>query len=207
MGVPGVTLPPDPIRAQPDFASAKTAFESAAAGPDPVRQRRGRPAGPPGPRASSARSRACRFPAPRRAPGSSTRAATLLNKPPKSGGSNTFVWDKESRPADNFAGTNTGGGDLWTANPSFDWQQPPAGKAASYVTPPLGADTTVIGAGALHAWIRASVPDVDLQVTVSEVRPDGKETYVQSGWLRASMRKLDKRAEQPARAHPEPAPR
>jgi predicted acyl esterase len=35
------------------------------------------------------------------------------------------------------------------------------------------------------------VPDVDLQVTVSEVRPDGKETYVQSGYLRASMRKLD----------------
>ncbi len=37
------------------------------------------------------------------------------------------------------------------------------------------------------------MPDVDLQVTVSEVRPDGKETYVQSGWLRTSMRKLDKR--------------
>jgi len=32
---------------------------------------------------------------------------------------------------------------------------------------------------------------VDLQVTVSEVRPDGKEAYVQSGYLRASMRKLD----------------
>ena len=45
----------------------------------------------------------------------------------------------------------------------------------------------------MHAWIRASVPDVDLQVTVSEVRPDGKETYVQSGYLRGSMRKLDAR--------------
>ena len=28
-------------------------------------------------------------------------------------------------------------------------------------------------------------------MTVSEVRPDGQETYVQSGYLRASMRKLD----------------
>jgi predicted acyl esterase len=28
-------------------------------------------------------------------------------------------------------------------------------------------------------------------VTVSEVRPDGRETYVQSGWLRASLRTLD----------------
>ena len=45
----------------------------------------------------------------------------------------------------------------------------------------------------MQAWVRASVPDVDLQVTVSEVRPDGQETYVQSGWLRASLRKLDQR--------------
>jgi predicted acyl esterase len=28
-------------------------------------------------------------------------------------------------------------------------------------------------------------------VTVSEVRPDGKETFVQNGWLKASERKLD----------------
>ena len=28
-------------------------------------------------------------------------------------------------------------------------------------------------------------------MTVSEVRPDGKETFVQDGWLRASERKLD----------------
>jgi predicted acyl esterase len=48
----------------------------------------------------------------------------------------------------------------------------------------------VIGAGSLQAWISASVRDVDLQVTVSEVRPDGIETFVQSGWVRASDRKL-----------------
>jgi uncharacterized protein len=48
----------------------------------------------------------------------------------------------------------------------------------------------VVGAGSLQAWIEASTRDVDLQVTVSEVRPDGIETFVQSGWLRASERKL-----------------
>ena len=36
--------------------------------------------------------------------------------------------------------------------------------------------------------------DTDLQVTLTEIRPDGKETYVQSGWLRASMRALDQEA-------------
>jgi len=33
---------------------------------------------------------------------------------------------------------------------------------------------------------------VDLQATVSEVRPDGNETFVQDGWLRADERALAK---------------
>jgi len=36
--------------------------------------------------------------------------------------------------------------------------------------------------------------DTDLEVTISEVRPDGSEVYVQSGWLRASQRALDEDA-------------
>ena len=35
-----------------------------------------------------------------------------------------------------------------------------------------------------------TTPNVDLQATISEVRPDGKETFVQNGWIRASERKL-----------------
>ena len=67
----------------------------------------------------------------------------------------------------------------------------PAGSAVSYVTSPLRGNTTVIGAGAVHLWVRSSTPDVDLQATISEVRPDGKETFVQNGWVRANERKLD----------------
>jgi predicted acyl esterase len=63
----------------------------------------------------------------------------------------------------------------------------------SYVTSPLSSDTAVIGAGALQAWIRSSARNVDLQVTVSDVRPDGKETFVQNGWLRSDGRRLDPR--------------
>jgi hypothetical protein len=47
------------------------------------------------------------------------------------------------------------------------------------------------GTGSVDLWVRSTAPDVDFEVTLSEVRPDGKETYVQSGWLRASQRKLD----------------
>ena len=43
----------------------------------------------------------------------------------------------------------------------------------------------------MNAWLRSSKPNVDLQATITEVRPDGKESYVQSGWLRANERKLD----------------
>jgi predicted acyl esterase len=51
-------------------------------------------------------------------------------------------------------------------------------------------NTTVIGSGAVNLWVRSSTPDVDLLATISEVRPDGNETFVQNGWMRASERKL-----------------
>jgi uncharacterized protein len=49
------------------------------------------------------------------------------------------------------------------------------------------------GSGSVDLWIAADAVDVDLQVTLSEVRPDGQEMLVQSGWLRASHRALDER--------------
>ena len=60
--------------------------------------------------------------------------------------------------------------------------------------------------GALQAWIKSSAPNVDLQVTISEVRPDGKETFVQNGWLRANGRKLDRSKSTLLEPVPEPAP-
>jgi len=60
----------------------------------------------------------------------------------------------------------------------------------AYVTPPLAEDTAVVGAGRVDLWVRSSAPDVMLQATISEVRPDGKETFVQGGWLRTVARSL-----------------
>ncbi|MGZ4639210.1 MAG: CocE/NonD family hydrolase C-terminal non-catalytic domain-containing protein, partial [Actinomycetes bacterium] len=106
----------------------------------------------------------------------------------------------------------TGGGGLWgnASQWSYDWKQNPAGTAVSYLTAPLATDTTVVGAGAVTAWVRSSTPDVDLQVTVSEVDPSGHETFVQNGWLRASERALVKPGQPSLLSHPstllEPAP-
>ena len=199
MGVPGVTLPHDPIQDQPDYQAALNAFQALPS----VRVMFDNGAGgAPGTPYPSFEADFNRFPIPK------TRArsfyfgsnGSLVGKPPKKGrkgGSDTFTWNKGARPATDFAGTDTGGGDLWTAHPNFDWRQPPAGTAASFVSAPLARDAAIIGGGAVSAWIRASVPVVDLQVTVSEVRPDGKETYVQSGYVQSSFRKLDAKLSSP----------
>jgi predicted acyl esterase len=93
--------------------------------------------------------------------------------------------------------TSNGDNGLWTATPKYRWFLPPRGTGVSYVSDKLAKDTTVVGAGAVRVWVRSSKPSVDLQATVSEVRPDGKETFVQNGWVRGDERKLDKRKSTP----------
>ncbi len=72
-------------------------------------------------------------------------------------------------------------------------QKPPPGTTLSWTTPKLSHDTTLLGSASLDLWLSSTAPDTDLQVTLSEVRPDGKEMYLQKGWLRVSQRKLDPR--------------
>jgi len=52
-------------------------------------------------------------------------------------------------------------------------------------------DMVVIGGGSLDVWVKTVARDVDLEATITDVRPHGREVYVQSGWLRASHRRLD----------------
>ncbi|HWC36812.1 MAG TPA: CocE/NonD family hydrolase [Mycobacteriales bacterium] len=109
-------------------------------------------------------------------------------------GTDRYTANPHALPMNDFIGS-TGGGGLW-GNASqwhWNWKQNPAGTAVSYVTPPLKSDATVIGAGAIHLWVKSSTPDVDLQATVSEITPDGNEVFVQNGWMRASERKLETR--------------
>jgi predicted acyl esterase len=116
----------------------------------------------------------------------------LGSKPPKHQGVNWYTSNAKALPLNDYKG-NTGTGGLW-ANASqwaWRWKQNPAGTAVSYVSAPLKKSTVVIGPGAVHVWAKSSTPNVDVQATVSEVRSDGKETFVQDGWIRANERKLD----------------
>jgi putative CocE/NonD family hydrolase len=70
-------------------------------------------------------------------------------------------------------------------------QSPPPGTALHWTSAPMAADTTLLGSASMDLWLSSTAPDTDLQVTLTEVRPDGKEMYLQKGWLRVSQRKLD----------------
>ena len=191
LGVNGVTLPDDPIQHEPSYAAALAAFQ----GLPSIRVLFDNGAGSanPGSPLPGFEHSFSRFPV----PGTQARSwylgpsGTLAGGPPAKSGQASFKWRK-AVPATDFSG-NTGAGGLWAATPSYHWLQNPAGTSVSFVSAPLQSNTVVFGAGAVQLWIQASTSDVDLQATVSEVRPDGKETFVQNGWLRASERKLDPR--------------
>ena len=83
-----------------------------------------------------------------------------------SGTSSTFTYDP-ARPG------------TWTA---------PVQDRATFTSEALRRQTVMAGSGSADLWIAADAEDVDLQVTLSEVRPDGQEMLVQSGWLREPPR-------------------
>jgi uncharacterized protein len=87
-----------------------------------------------------------------------------------------------------------------TANVGYDWtsrnwwSNPTApGSELVYTTPPLAHDAEFLGPGSADLWVSSTSPNTDVQVTLSEVRPDGQEMYVENGWLRLSDRRLDPR--------------
>ena len=189
-GIDGMTLPDDPIQSQPSYAAALAAFQALPS--VRILFDNGAGAAPFVPVPGFERSYD-RFPL----PGTAARSwylapgGALADSAPGAAGTDTFTWSRTARPPTSFVGDTSGGTNgLWTATPSYRWSQNPPGTAASYVSAPLAADTGVVGAGALEAWIKTPARSVDLQATVTEVRPDGQETFVQSGWLRASERKL-----------------
>jgi predicted acyl esterase len=191
-----VTLPSDPIQGLPSYGAALAAFER-------LPQVRilfdnGAGSSTPGNPVPGFERSFPRFPL----PGTTARSwylndtGDLTDAKPSDFGNEAFTWTEgarpPARPLTDFSGDTGGGpGGLWNAIPPYHWTQNPIGTAVSYVSSPLRSNTVIVGGGAAQLWVKASTPDVDLQVTVTEVRPDGNETYVQSGWLRASERKLD----------------
>jgi predicted acyl esterase len=113
---------------------------------------------------------------------------TLQSSKPGALTTSSYVGDPDARPAQTITD-----GSEWRAQPNYDWQPLAGGKGLGFITPALTRDTVIAGDISVDLWLKSSAPDTDLQATLTEVRPDGKEVLVQSGWLRASHRKLDRR--------------
>ena len=74
---------------------------------------------------------------------------------------------------------------------SGNWTTPPQPETSvSYTTPPLTHDADFFGPGSVNLWLSSTAPDTDIEVILSEVRPDGQQQYVQAGWLDVAQRKL-----------------
>ena len=192
-GIDNVTLPPDPVQQQPTYEGALAEFEKQ----PPVRVLFENGAGgEPGHPYPEFEQSFAGFPV----PGTTARSwwfgpkGTLLDGRSPRPAADGFRWTPKARPLTNFTGnTSSGENGLWTATPSYKWEQPPSGSGVSYLSEPLAEDTTVIGFGAVHAWVRSSKKNADFQATITEVRPDGNEVFVQGGWVRGDLRRLDRR--------------
>ncbi|ESQ88609.1 hypothetical protein ABAC460_15060 [Asticcacaulis sp. AC460] len=83
------------------------------------------------------------------------------------------------------------GGDGWSSlEPG--WRD----GVAVYTSAPLTQTLLTYGTASADLWLSATTSDTDVQVTLTEVRPDGQEMFVQRGWLRLSNRALDARSTQ-----------
>lgn len=93
----------------------------------------------------------------------------------------------EIRPPTFEGGTE----DLWKRHPDVHWASPAEETALTFTTPAATGTSVYAGSGSVDLWLGSTAADTDLEAVITEVRPDGQEVFVQSGWLRASHRALD----------------
>ena len=100
--------------------------------------------------------------------------------------------------ATTFEHDNDQGDETYLVNGSFEgvlpniqWLPWQPGRQGVWVSEPVLEDRVMLGHGSADLWIQSTAEDADLEVTLSEVRPDGQESYISNGWLRASRRALD----------------
>ena len=109
---------------------------------------------------------------------------TLVSSAP-SAATTSYVPNPTDRPATS-AGAHF---DAWAAQPNYNWTPVTGSNGVGFTTAALATNTTIVGKASLNLTFSSTAPDADFQATISEVRPNGQEMYVTSGWLRASYSK------------------
>lgn len=113
----------------------------------------------------------------------------LTETEPTAGDESATRYDFDASLAEKVTleGDNTG--DAFLALPGYSWDPGTRRICRGVRLTSLEEDLTLAGPASADLWIRSSTEEADIGVTLSEVRPDGKETYIQSGVLRGTMRK------------------
>jgi predicted acyl esterase len=191
-GFSGATLPADRFDAYPDYASALAAYQAE----PPVRVLWENGGGlAPGEPYATAESEYASWPVPGTIAQSwylqpdgqlSPVAPEIADDEPR--GMSSYVFDPTTKRKSTYDGSTDS---IWRVNPDLHWEPLEEGNSLSFVTDPFTTQTAMAGWGSVDLWLRSQAADTDLEVTLTEVRPDGQERYIQSGWLRASHRKLD----------------
>ncbi len=102
-------------------------------------------------------------------------------------GSVSFKPNPSARPAFDLPS----GANVWAALPPYDWAPITGTAGVGFISGPLTENVAVVGPSSLNLWVKSTAADTDLQATISEVRPDGEEMFMNTGALRASDRHLD----------------
>ena len=110
------------------------------------------------------------------------------------GAADAFRFDPEAGAATLFGST----GDYPLLDPvwTMDWTRFDPEEQASYLTEPFSEDTVFAGPAYADVFVASDAPDgqdVNVQVTLSEVRPDGVEYLITNGWLDLADRAEDRR--------------
>ncbi|MGI9609499.1 MAG: CocE/NonD family hydrolase, partial [Acidimicrobiia bacterium] len=82
------------------------------------------------------------------------------------------------------------GDQIWGAMPNWRWPLAEETHLARHLTAEFDQTVVLTGSAVAELLVRLpdGEPDADLEVTLSELAPDGSETFIQSGWLRLSRR-------------------
>jgi predicted acyl esterase len=108
---------------------------------------------------------------------------SLTPRPHHARRSTTFTLNPNVRPRTSLPS----GGNVWAANPGWDWTPVPAANGIAFQTAPFTDPTTIVGPATLDLWVKASAPVEDFQATITELRPQaGREEYITSGFLRST---------------------
>jgi uncharacterized protein len=107
------------------------------------------------------------------------------------GAVDSFRFDAEAGGATLFGGT--GEYPLLDRVWNVDWTRFDPGEELSYLSEPFGTDTVFAGPAYADLYAASEADDVHVQVSLSEVRPDGVEYLITSGWLDLAHRREDRR--------------